>query len=303
VAAQDLESGQAFEARARIVVNAAGPFCDAVRRLADPAIPSMIRPSQGVHLVFGRDFLPGDSAIMVPHTDDGRVLFAVPWHERILVGTTDTPVPAANLEPRPLADEVAFLLRHAARYLTRDPAPSDVLCAFAGLRPLVRAGAAGNTASMSREHLITTSASGLVSITGGKWTTYRRMGEEVVDVATKSAGLAIRPCGTESLPIHDFDGAGIDALAAADPELARPLHPRLPYRCADVVWAARHEMARTVEDALSRRTRALLLDARASMEAAPVVARLLARETGRDEAWEGRQIDLYRALAGAHLIA
>jgi glycerol-3-phosphate dehydrogenase len=302
VTARDEESGATLELRARCVINATGVFVDAVRRMDEAGAAALVSPSQGVHLVLDQSFLPGDCAIMVPHTDDGRVLFAVPWLGRILVGTTDTPVPGADLEPRPLSEELEFLLRHAAKYFTRDPAPSDVLCMFAGLRPLVRAGVAENTATLSREHVITTSRSGLVTITGGKWTTYRRMGEDVVDASEKMAGIDKKPSRTENLAIHDSEAAAIDALASSDADLGRPLHPRLPYRGADVAWAARHEMARTVEDALSRRTRSLLLDARASIEAAPAVARILARELGRDAAWEARQIDLYRVLAGAHLM-
>ncbi|RMH16605.1 MAG: FAD-dependent oxidoreductase, partial [Gemmatimonadetes bacterium] len=318
VRAEDLEGGAEFEAAARVVVNATGVFTDAVRRMDDPQARAMIRPSQGVHLVLPRAFHPGDAAIMVPHTDDGRVLFAVPWHEVVVVGTTDTPVDEASLEPRPLEEEVAFLLEHAARYLTRDPTPADVLSVFAGLRPLVSAGDADDdTAALSRDHTLQIAPSGLVTITGGKWTTYRRMAEDTVDHAAVCGELEPRECVTRELRVHGYhahaerfgrrayygtDATEIETLEDADPEMAEPVHPRLPYTRAEVVWAAREEMARTVEDVLARRTRALLLDARAAAEAAPGVAALLADELGRDSDWAERQVNDFRALAEGYLV-
>src|SRR5579864_5893149 len=335
VTARDAESGETFEIPARVVINATGVFADAVRRLDEPGVEPLLAPSQGVHLVLDRRFLPGDSAILVPHTDDGRVLFAVPWLGRVVVGTTDTPVAAAALEPRPLPQEIEFLLGHAGRYLTGHPRASDVLSCFAGLRPLIApaggggtghgmsgaggAGGAGGasgavgggTAALRRDHLVQVAPSGLVTITGGKWTTYRRMGQDAVDAAAAVAGLPDRPSVTATLRLHgsgDGDGGSGDgghvlddpelaALVAERPEWGERLHPRLPYRAADVVRADRHEMARSVEDALARRTRALLLDARASVEAAPRTAALLAAELGRDEAWQRRQVAAYRELA------
>jgi len=300
VKAVDEESGAEMEIRARVVVNATGVFTDDIRRMDDPDAGSMVTASQGVHIVLDRAFLPGDSAIMVPHTSDGRVLFAVPWHGRVVVGTTDTPVPEATLEPRALDEELDFLLTHAIRYLTRDPLPSDVLSVFAGLRPLV-GDPDSDTKSISRDHTLLVSAAGLVTITGGKWTTYRRMGSDTVTQAALVAGLLERPSVTEDLKLHGWtdavdpieprsvygtDAAEIEALEKDRAELAERLHPSLPYRASEVVWAARFEMARTVEDVLSRRLRALLLDARASVEMAPRVAGLMAEELGRDDTWE-----------------
>ncbi|MBT1074307.1 glycerol-3-phosphate dehydrogenase/oxidase [Geobacter grbiciae] len=315
VAARDRESGREYEIEARVVVNAAGPSCDAIRQLDDPGAQPVISPSQGVHLVLPRESLPGDSAIMVPHTDDGRVLFAVPWHERVIVGTTDTPVDRVTAEPRPLAAEVEFLLEHAARYLSRDPGKADILSVFAGLRPLVR-GEAVNTAALSRDHTIMVSTAGLVTITGGKWTTYRRMAEDTVNSAVRLAGLEERPSRTADLPIHGWlakggvdgewamygaEAAALEELCAVQPALRRQLHPRLPYRLAEVVWGVRYEWARSVEDVLSRRTRALILDARASMEAAPEVAALMATELGRDEVWQAAEVAAFRTLAEGYL--
>jgi glycerol-3-phosphate dehydrogenase len=317
VVARDAETGAEHAVAARAVINATGVFVDSIRRLDDPATGVLVTPSQGAHLVLDRAFLPGDAALMIPRTDDGRVLFAIPWHDRTLLGTTDTAVDRAELEPRPLAQEVEFLLRHAARYLTRDPRPDDVLSAFAGLRPLVRPPHTTETARISREHTIVVSAAGLVTIAGGKWTTYRRMGAEVVAAAGEVAGLPERPCGTESLALHGWqsgpgndsplsvyggDGPAVAALCAAEPGGDRPIHSRLPYRRGEVVWAARHEQARTVEDVLARRTRALFLDARSSAEAAPDVAALLAAALGKDDAWQAEQVQRYRELARGYLL-
>ncbi|HUD72018.1 MAG TPA: glycerol-3-phosphate dehydrogenase/oxidase [Dongiaceae bacterium] len=319
VAARDAESGRAFEIPARVVINATGVFCDAVRRLDEPGAAALVSPSQGAHIVLDRSFQPGSSAILVPQTDDGRVLFAVPWHDRVVVGTTDTPVDEATHDPRPLEEEIDFLLAHAGRYLTRDPTRADILSCFAGLRPLVRADGAASTAALSRDHTIVVSPSGLVSITGGKWTTYRLMGEDVVNRAAEAAGLEMRASVTKALAlrggagrkmrrpepwdVYGSDATALRALAKEAPALAEPIHPRLPYVMAQVVWAARAEMARTVEDVLARRTRALLLDARASIEAAPRVATALAQALGHDAAWAEREAAAYVGVAAGYLPA
>ncbi|GIV58340.1 MAG: glycerol-3-phosphate dehydrogenase [Rhodothermaceae bacterium] len=317
VEAEDVETGRAYTLAARVVINATGVFTDAIRHLDDPAAPPMIRPSQGVHLVLDRSFLPGETAIMVPHTDDGRVLFAIPWHDRVVIGTTDTPVEAPSLEPRPLPEELDFLLTHAARYLSQDPAPADVLSVFAGLRPLVNPGEGEETAEISRDHTLHIARSGLVTITGGKWTTYRKMAEDTIDQAAVLAHLDERPCVTKTLPLHGWhthaevfgplaeygaDAPRVQMTLTEQPGWNEPLHPRLPYRKGEVVWAVRHEMARTVEDVLARRTRALLLDARASMEAAPVVAALMAAERDYDAAWQDQQVTAYTDLARGYLM-
>ncbi len=325
VVVHDAESGREHAVRAKVVVNATGVFADQVRQLDNPAAGRSVSPSQGIHLVLPESFLPGTHALVVPKTDDGRVLFIIPWHGRTVVGTTDTPMEQPVEEPRPLPEEVAFLLDHAGRYLVKDPGRSDVLSVYAGLRPLVRPpdDEGERTASLSRDHHVFTSASGLVTIVGGKWTTYRKMGEDVITRAGEVAGLDAVASRTAALRLHGAphhtatsevgvptgplasygtQASGVRALAASDPELSGLLHPRLPYLRAEVAWGARHEMARTVEDVLARRTRALLLDARASVECAPLVARLLARELGRDEAWQSRQVAAYRTLADAALL-
>ena len=313
---RDLETGAEFAIRARAVINATGVFVDSLRRWDDREAPELVTVSQGIHIVLPKEFLPGQAAIMIPRTADGRVLFAVPWHDRVVVGTTDTPRPGPAIEPRALAEEREFVMECARRYLAKDPADGDVLSIFAGLRPLVRSGPTANTAALSRDHTIVVSESGLITITGGKWTTYRKMAEDVIDHAEMVAGVVGRRCPTETLPIHGWtrepiaaanlrpygsDAAAIAALLGTDPSLAAPLHPRLPYQRGEIVWHARHEMARTVEDVLSRRTRSLLLDAAASIEAAPVAARLLAGELGRDEAWQAEQVRAYSELARGYV--
>jgi glycerol-3-phosphate dehydrogenase len=318
VRARDAETGETLEVRARAVINATGVWTDGLRRMDDPEAAPMIAVSQGIHIVLDKAFLPGDHAIMVPRTDDGRVLFAIPWNEVVVVGTTDTPVPEAPLEPRPLREELDFVMRHAAQYLTRDPAPEDVRSVFVGLRPLVGSPEGeGSTAALSRDHTLHIADSGLVTITGGKWTTYRKMAEDTIDQAATLAGLDDRPSVTRTLSIHgahpdadspgDLQAYGADAPALADlarqqPRYAERLHPDRPLIAAQVVWAARHEMARTVEDVLARRTRELILDARASLEMAPAVAELLAEELGRDEAWQREQVEAYAELVRGHLL-
>ncbi|MBI5775641.1 MAG: glycerol-3-phosphate dehydrogenase/oxidase [Verrucomicrobia bacterium] len=303
VMARDTESGREFEVRARAVINATGIFTDDIRRMDDHAVAPVMTASQGAHLVLPKSFLPGDSALMVPKTADGRILFAIPWHGRVLVGTTDTPVTEISLEPKPFAEEIEFLLAESAKYLAKAPARSDILSASAGLRPLVKTGG-GPTAKLARDHALFVSPAGLVTITGGKWTTYRKMAEDTVEKAIAVGGLEPRPCVTEGLRVHG--AAGEDLRAAAELMSENPvwcewLHPRLPSPVGEVIWAVRHEMARTVEDVLSRRTRALLLDARASREIAPRVAALLAAELGRDEQWRDAQVKEFSALAGNYL--
>jgi glycerol-3-phosphate dehydrogenase len=313
IEAVEVESGRAFKIPARAVINATGVFVDDLRRQDDPAAPGIVAVSQGIHLVLPKEFLPGDCAIMIPKTADGRVLFAVPWHDRVVLGTTDTPLPDKSLEPRALPEEIAFLMIHAARYLTRDPRPEDVLSVFAGLRPLVKAGDGSDTASLSRDHTILVADSGLITITGGKWTTYRRMAEDVIDRAEEVAGLEKIPCRTMELPVHgattgeipepNLRPYGSDAASIRAMGGANRVHPALDLTAAEVRWHAHCEMARSVEDVLARRSRALLLDARASIEAAPAVAAILAEELGRNDAWREQQVGAYTSLARGYVLA
>ena len=318
VVARDLESGRELVIRGKVVINATGPFSDQVRQMAEPDAPPLIAPSQGVHLVFPGSFLRGTSAIMVPHTSDGRVMFAIPWHGHTLVGTTDTPITTPTLEPRAFDDEVTFILDTAGRYLDRPPTRADVLSVFVGIRPLVNSGDSRLTAALSRDHTIHIDASGLLTTTGGKWTTYRHMAEDTVNQAADLARLPERPCVTRTLNIHGFhqasekfgalapygsDAPAVQALSTADPECGRPLDAELPYTPAEAVWAVREEMARSVEDVLARRCRALFLNARAAVRMAPRVAAVMAAELGRDEAWQSREVDQFTRLASQYMLS
>lgn len=316
VRVRDEESGAEYELAARGVINATGAFSDQVRRMADADAPPMVAPSQGIHLVFDASFLPGESAIMVPHTSDGRVMFAIPWHGHTLVGTTDTPLDSVAEEPSAFAHEVEFILETAGQYLHHPPAREDVLSVWAGIRPLVKAPGAASTAALSRDHSIHVDHSGLLTIAGGKWTTARKMAQDCVDQAALLAGLDERECVTRRLRIHGYhhhaakygaravygsDAIAIEDLIRAQPELGARLDGELPYVEAEVAWAARWEMARTVEDVLSRRMRALILNARAAQRIAPRVAALLAKELGRGPEWEQNQIAMFGTLARGYL--
>ena len=284
---RDVENGGSFSAKARVVINAAGAFCDAVRNLSDPKAGDIITYSQGVHLVFENKYLAGDSALMIPKTNDGRVLFCIPWHGRLLVGTTDTPVETPLLEPTALEEEINFVLDTAGNYLRPKPTRADILSVFAGIRPLVNDSAAATKTSMiSRGHDLFVDRSGLITITGGKWTTYRRMAEDAIDRAIAVAGLPRRPCLTADLEITN------EAFSASE-----SLHPRLPCTREEVTRAVHFEMARTVEDVLARRTRVLFLDARAAIEIAPEVAEIMANELGRDQEWVSEQVRDLKKLA------
>lgn len=317
VAATDLETGATYQVRARAVVNATGVFVDDILQLDEPGAPKLVQPSQGVHLVLEASFLPGPSALLIPNTEDGRVLFAVPWRGRVVVGTTDTPLLKASPEPQALDEEIDFILRTASRYLTRAPKRSDVLSIFAGLRPLAapQRGSA-STKEISRSHKMLVSRAGLVTITGGKWTTYRRMGQDAVDRIIALGRLPPAPSQTAHLPIHGAtptpecrghlavygsDLPALQELIAQRPELGRPLDETLEFLRAEVVWAARYEMARTVEDVLARRVRVLFLDAAAAIRMAPQVATLLAQELSRTEQWQQQQVEAFTALARHYL--
>ncbi len=282
----DEESGQLFAVKAKVVINATGAFCDKVRQFSDTNAKNIISPSQGIHLVFDKSFLPTENAIMIPKTDDGRVLFAIPWHEHTLVGTTDTPIETVELEPKALAEEIEFILQTAAKYLHKPPQREDVLSVFVGIRPLVKSANTTNTASLSRDHTIEIDTSGLLTITGGKWTTYRKMSEDAINHASTIGDLDEQKCVTETLKIYQ-----------TAENVGELLHEKLAYTVADVIEAVKNEMARTVEDVLARRTRALFLNVKVAIEIAPKIAEIMAKELGKDEIWQAEQVKQFQQVA------
>lgn len=315
VNAVDLMSETVLDIYGKVVINATGIFADQITRHDDPSAPPSLRPSQGVHIVLPGSFLQSSSAVMIPKTDDGRVLFAIPWYDEVVIGTTDTPVKVIDLEPVALEEEIEFILNTAGTYLKIPVSRKDVLSVFAGLRPLAADPEnKGSTKEVSRRHKIIVTRSGLFSVVGGKWTTYRRMAEETLDLAIKKGYLPRAKCITRQLrffsgeltgerfAIYGDGAAEINGLIAFNPQLGEPLDPRLPYTTAEIIWICRNEMPVNIEDMLARRTRALFLNARASSDIAPVVAVIMAEEMGYDEQWQHIQVRAYRELVKNYLL-
>lgn len=317
VTVQDLESGQSCTLNAKVVVNATGVFVDDILKMDSPTCRPIVRPSQGAHVVLDRSFLQGSSALMIPKTSDGRVLFAVPWHGKVLVGTTDTPLDEHSLEPKPLDQEIDFILGTAGKYLVKPPLRSDVLAAFAGLRPLAAPNKNINsTKEISRSHKLIVGQSGLITITGGKWTTYRRMAMDVINKAIEIGKLLPAKCVTEDIKIHGYtsgvdegplgiygaDADGIRKLMIDEPQLSAPISPEYAYVKAEVIWMVRNEMARSLEDVLSRRMRLLFLDAKVALLLAPMVATLMAEELGKNTEWEEAQVLEFENLVKRYLL-
>jgi glycerol-3-phosphate dehydrogenase len=285
---KDELSDQEYFIQAKAFINATGVFTDTIIRMDDPAAMKIVEPSQGTHLVVDRLFFPGSRALLIPKTEDGRVLFAVPWHGKVILGTTDTPVDRISIEPRPLEEEIDFILRHANRYLEGWLSRRDVLSLFAGLRPLIKKKGTRKTSVLSRDHTILLSNSGLVTVTGGKWTTYRRMAEDAVDHASAAAGLPRKACVTKNLPI------GSRTTPAAGTFFLQ--HDFSPEN-KSVAYYIDQEMAATVEDILARRKRVLFLDARAALQQAPQIAREMATHLQLDETWVNEQITQFSNIA------
>lgn len=316
VAVRDAVTGDSLEIPARVVINAAGTSADTIRAMADPAARPRITLSRGSHVVLPPSCLGGANALLVPHTDDRRVLFAVPWLGRVVAGTTDVPVEREEPEPTPTAEEIDFILAHLGRYLREKPTHDQALSVFAGLRPLVGEEGAppGRTSALSRDHVLEVLGGGLVSVMGGKWTTYRQMAENAVDRAVEVGGLTAGPSrsaamdlgssapgGTEVLSVYGQEAERLEDLLAERPELGEPLHNRLPYLKVQVIWAVRREAALKVEDVLARRTRSLFLDAAATLEAAPAAAELMAEELGWDRCRIDQEVAHFRSLAARYL--
>lgn len=286
----DEETGQLHQIKAKAVINATGAFCDKVRQFSEKQAEKIIAPSQGIHLTFDRSFLPTDTAIMIPHTSDGRVLFAIPWHNHTIVGTTDTPVEKVELEPKALDQEIEFILATAKEYLHKPPTREDILSVFVGIRPLVKAGDAKNTSSLSRDHTIEIDKSGLVTITGGKWTTYRNMAEDCINQTVNLVGLPEKECLTKTLKIYQ-----------SPKNEGEKLHLDFDYTVEDILCAIREEMALSVEDVLARRTRILFLNAKAALEIAPNIAEIMAKELGKDEDWKSAQLNVFQKVVESYL--
>lgn len=316
VVAKDLLNNEELNLNSKVVINATGVFVDDILGMNSAIKSPMIKVSQGIHLVFENSFFKGDHALMIPSTTDGRVLFAVPWHGHVLVGTTDTPRNSISLEPIALKSEISFVLETLGNYLDKKPTEKDILSVFAGLRPLVMPSKEKGTKKISRDHKLFTSSSGLITITGGKWTTYRKMAEDTIDEAVNIGNLKKMPCITQELKIHGYKNPGdgnhyldvygsdaplIQALARNEIDLRDKLHPAFPNIKAEVVWAVTNEMAMTIEDVLARRLRVLFINAKAAIEMAPEVARLMARELNYDEAWKEAQINSFTKLAQNYL--
>jgi len=284
-------TGKEYEVKSKVVINATGVFTDRLLRMDDPKHENIINPSQGIHLVVDKEFLLSDTAIMIPKTDDGRVLFAVPWHNKVVLGTTDTPVEEISDEPLPQEEEIDFILSHIGRYLAKDPKRSDIKSMFAGLRPLVK-GRTKKTAALSRDHLIQIAESGLITVTGGKWTTYRKMAEDVVDIAIEKNGLENKPSVTAGMKLSGYDQPVLPADITGESE------ERLKQL---VEHSASTEMCMRVEDFLARRTRQLFLDANAAIKAAPWVAGILAEQFNKDKDWVQQQINNFSETAKKYI--
>jgi glycerol-3-phosphate dehydrogenase len=303
----------------KAVINATGVFTDDILQMDNPGARKSVVASQGVHIVLDPSFLPGQSALMIPETSDGRVLFAVPWHNKVVVGTTDTPVNYISLEPHALEKEIDFILKTAAQYLVRRPERKDVLSVWAGLRPLAAPKEEGQkTKEISRNHKIMVSPSGLVTIIGGKWTTYRRMAEDVIRQLEQEQGWKQTASVTHQMLLHGAnaqvdwndpwyyygaDAAAIRRSIEEQPQLQEILSETLNITKAQVVWAVRNEMARDVEDVLARRIRALFLDAREALRIAPAVAAIMAQELQKDETWVQQQLESFDALAKGYILS
>ncbi len=312
--ATDTLTNTDYQLKARVVINATGVFSDQILQLDQPESPAMIRPSQGVHLVLEKKFLKGPHAIMIPQTSDGRVLFAVPWHQHVVVGTTDTPIDTATAEPIPLEEEIDFILANAAAYMTQKPKRSDVKSVFAGLRPLAAQGDKNETKEVSRHHKVMVSTAGLVSVIGGKWTTYRKMAEDTIDTAIPVGGIPERKCNTERMPIHGYDfncdwdnplhvyGSDIEKIIALNPNGNTSLATTFHITENQIQWAVEQEMAITIEDVLARRVRGLFLDAKESLRIAPTVARLMAKFMNTNQQWETKQLKSFESLAQNYIL-
>ena len=315
VIAEDVINNKQYHIKAKAVINATGVFADVLMKAANDNSAS-IAPSQGVHIVVDKKHFAGTDALMIPKTTDGRVLFAVPWHNKVIVGTTDTAVNKTAIEPTATAEEINFIIENFNSYTAVPITTNDVLSVFTGLRPLIKKAGVKGTAALNRHHAVFVSPSGLITVTGGKWTTYRKMAEDAVNKAAQQLPTQ-KECVTASLRIHGYtteknathtalygsDAIVIERLWKENESWIQKIHPAYSFTKAEVIFAVRNEMAQTVEDVLSRRMRLLFLDARAATECATVVAQLIAQELRHDENWIQQQVNEFTQLAKQYLLS
>jgi glycerol-3-phosphate dehydrogenase len=301
---EDTLNKKTYEVKTKVVINATGVFTNAVMQLDDAHKHEFVSPSQGIHLVVDNKYFRGTAAMMIPKTSDGRVLFAVPWHQKVILGTTDTPVDTINIEPTPLDEEVEFILNHFNKYCASSITRNEVLSVYVGLRPLVNnKNSKAKTAQLSRAHSLTVSDSGLVTITGGKWTTYRSMAQDAVNNAVFVAKLERKKCITTNLPIGNLISRLeiVNQLKNSDTILSELMHPKYLFIKAEIIYAIRNQMAITLEDILARRIRLLFLDAPVAIEVAPMVANIMAKELNKDAAWTAAQINSFNLVAKQYI--
>lgn len=299
VSFQDTITSENYEVSASVVINATGVFSDAIMAMDDAQAKPRITPSQGIHLVLDRSFLKGDHAIMIPQTSDGRVLFAVPWHDHVILGTTDTLIDTPLSDPEALDQEIDFVLNNAAQYMHKKPTRRDVKSVFAGLRPLAASAAKeGKTKEISRHHKVHVSTSGLVSVLGGKWTTYRKMAEDTLSAAAMVGGLPTKKCKTRKLklfgyqaglsfddPLHVYGSERTKVLSEGPEVQNKSLSDKYYISKNQILYSMRYEMAMRLEDVIARRVRALFLDARETQRLLPEIAQIMAEELHKDAKW------------------
>lgn len=299
-----------LEFSTNIVINATGTFTDELLNLDDLTIKhNNVEAAQGTHLVFEPEIFNSDCALVIPKTTDGRILFVLPWHGKVVVGTTDIAVSKPVLDPKPRAEEISFILDTLNCYTNRQATINDIKSVFTGQRPLVRPKNAKNSAKISRKHEILYSTSGLISIVGGKWTIYRKMGEDTINFAinknllsksqsvTKELKLFAANKNNYTYPLNVY-GDEVNKILEIQKELSNfdKIHPDLPYFQAEVIYQIRYEMAKTLEDVLVRRTRAIFLDAKATINAAILVATLMATELNlrNSNEWVTKQVEDFK---------
>ena len=316
----DKETNTVYKVKSKCIINATGIFTDKILKKNDPTHKKTIVPSRGVHVVFDKSFLKSDHAIMIPKTSDGRVLFIIPWHDKVIAGTTDTPIRKKTLDPVATKPEISFILNNVKRYLSNAPKKTDICSVFAGLRPLAAPKEDGTkTKEVSRSHKIIVSESKLISIVGGKWTTYRKMAEDVVNKSIQAHNYQPKKSNTKNLSIHGnvleaakleehylsvygSDVKALKELENSDVLYSQKIHVNFNFTVAQVIWAIRYEMARTVEDVLARRIRLLFLDAKAAIEASSFIAEIMAKELKKDNNWIKEQVVSFKKVAITYTI-